>query len=86
MNNHKMIQASYTVNNRELCHQGTQRLENGIYQALLAKLTDSLCYQCMKTTKEEYCTTYSIDLVVATPDEFHRLVQEEAMKLYSRMQ
>lgn len=48
---------------------------------LRMQIADLIVRTRMTTTVNAFHTDYSIDLYVFTPDEFHRIVQEEAMRI-----
>lgn len=38
-----------------------------------------------KKTETEFCTEYRLDIYILSPNELHRLIREEAMRLVPRM-
>lgn len=64
-------------NNSEMTYYAKQQLRQQLKEAILNEK--------METFREEYSTTFRMDVVVLNPDEFYRIVQQEAMILASRM-
>lgn len=54
-------------------------------QQMRSQLKEAILNEKMETFREEFSTTFRMDVVVMNPDEFYRIVQEEAMALVSRM-
>lgn len=50
-----------------------------------SQMKEAILNEKVETFREEFSTTFRLDVVVMNPDEFYRIVQEEAMSLVSRM-
>lgn len=56
-----------------------------VMEQMRSQLKEAILNEKMETFREEFSTTFRMDVVVMNPDEFYSIVQEEAMILASRM-
>lgn len=64
---------------------GTYGMEHEIYSNLRHQIKEAILHEKMVKKVDEFSTTFVIDVIVMHPDEFHGIVQREAMELYRRM-
>lgn len=76
----KTLHASVSVSNVQAVSNPKWVMDR-LIEDLDKQIKRSLIVDSIKTTHEDFSTTYSVDVIVTTKDDFWKCVNEEARKL-----
>lgn len=77
------LRVATTVSNASF--NNSSDMVNYVMDQMRSQMKEAILNEKVETFREEFSTTFRLDVVVMNPDEFYRIVQEEAMSLVSRM-